>query len=582
MFGAFEYMMRTARTPMVALFLFVILLLANLAPVSVISGVRQAAAQTLATSDTPVSSRVENRVQQLEQRQSPDQQDAPIPGASPPPPADAAPAQDTVLAAVVIEGARVLSPADLAPIYEPFLARRVSMEDIAAIAERITARFREEGYFLTRAFVPPQSLATGVVRIRVLEGSIEETEVVGSDHRAAVVGDHLGRIRAERPIRLGTLERSLLLIGDIPGLVVGDARLEELERATGRFKLTVDIERDRFDLFSSIDNRGDPDAGRTQLWTSGSVLGIGPVVDRLQVGVFTVPEAPRELMYGEVKATRLIGSDGVEIEARFSASESEPGPDGTETLSTDSESRRATATLSVPVYRRRDASYWGRFQLDARTVEDSQAGTPILTDHLRVGRAAIQGSTSLIGGNTWSRLEVSVGSSSFGASSEGTDRSRVDADGSFAKVNVELSHYRDLTDVVGIYGYVAGQYADDSLLSAEEFGVGGLPAGRGYEYSEISGEHGVAGLMELRYGRSVDASLLRFYQVYGFFDAGVVWNEGALEDPRDTLASTGIGLRLTMPSDIAIELEAARPLTRPVNGEGSRPWLGFVTLSKSF
>lgn len=544
----------------------------------------QSEAQAQNTQSSPSSdvSRLDQRVRQYDDLSPDPTESAPLPAARPTDaPLPAAP-QTTVLAAVIIEGARTLAPAALAPIYEPFLAQVVTMDDIAAIAERVTQAYRDEGYFLTRAFIPQQSIATGVIRVKVLEGAIVETAVEGSDHRRALVQEHLGRIRAEDPSELGTMERSILLIGDIPGLSVKDARLEEIERASGRFKLTLDLTRDSFSLFSSIDNRGDPDAGRSEIWTSGSVFGLGPVIDRMQVGVFTVPEAPEELVYGEIKLARLIGSHGLELEARLSGSESAPGPDGNETLGTDSESLRATVTMSVPVYRRRDTSYWGRFQLDARLVEDSQDGTPILTDHLRVGRAAIQGSTGVLGGTTWSRLEVSAGTTAFGGSSEGFDRSRADADSSFAKVNLEASHYRDLSETVAVYGYFSGQFADDALLSSEEFGIGGLQIGRGYDYSEISGDDGLGGLLELRYGRSMDATLLESYQVYGFVDAGIVWNRGPFEDERDTLASTGFGLRLSMPRNLNLELEAARPLTRPVNGEGSRPWLGFVTLSVAF
>jgi hemolysin activation/secretion protein len=538
--------------------------------------------QAADTSPSVDSSRVDERVKQYELRTPNADRATPLPavrdGETPKPSS----AEETILAAVIVEGARTLTPDEISPTYEDLLVRSVTMEDIAAIAERITQLYRDRGFFLTRAYIPPQTIASGVIRVRVLEGAIVETAVSGSDHRRSLVEDHLARIRIEDPARLETMERSILLIGDIPGLFVSDARIEEIERATGRFKLTADLGRSRFEAYSSLDNRGDPDAGRSQLWTSGTLLGGGSLVDRLQIGVFTIPEAPRELMYGEVKVARLIGSEGVEVETRVSASESEPGPDGTETSGIDSESQRATLTLSIPVYRRRDTSYWGRIQLDARAVQDSQNGSPILTDHLRVARAAVQGSTGLLGGNTWSRLEVSAGDTILGGSAEEGDRSRYGADSSFAKVNLEVSHYRDLTDTIGIYGYLSGQYADDALLSAEEFAVGGLQIGRGYDYSEISGDHGIAGLVELRYGRRVDLSLLESYQFYGFYDAGVVWNKGEFEDPRDTLASAGFGVRLSMPRSLNLELEAAHPLTRPTNAEGSRPWLGFVTLSASF
>lgn len=258
--------------------------------------------------------------------------------------------------------------------------------------------YRSQGYFLSRAFIPPQPLETGIIKIKVLEGVIEETAIEGTDHRNGLIRSQLKRIEEERPATLSTMERMLLLIGDIPGIAVQDAVLEEIERATGRFKLTAVLDRTQATAYASLDNRGTPDAGRSEIWATASALGIGSIIDRLQAGVFTVPEAPSELLYGEVRAARLLGTAGLEIEAMISASQNEPGPDGTETIGVESASRRASISASIPLYRRRESSLWGRVELDAREIEDTSDGTPLYTDNLRVLRTRLQGFTQAMGG----------------------------------------------------------------------------------------------------------------------------------------------------------------------------------------
>lgn len=179
-------------------------------------------------------------------------------------------------------------------------------------------------------------------------------------------------------------------------------------------------------------------------------------------------------------------------------------------------------------------------------------------------------------------MEASFGTSMFGGSEESDDRSRADAGSDFTKIRAQLSHTHQVWDAFSVYGYAAGQIADDALLSSEEFTVGGLPVGRGYDYSEISGDHGVAALIELRYGRDTELALLDAYQLYGFYDFGATWNDGSFEDPRDTLASSGLGVRFVIPKGVRLEFEMSKTLTRPVNADGDRPWLGFVTFSASF
>ena len=84
--------------------------------------------------------------------------------------------------------------------------------------------------------------------------------------------------------------------------------------------------------------------------------------------------------------------------------------------------------------------------------------------------------------------------------------------------------------------------------------------------------------------RTDDADL-DYIQLYGFYDIGAVWNRNAAraEFSRQSLSSTGIGVRAAVLGAAQVSAEIAKPLTRPVfasnNDNGLR---AFFSLSASF
>ncbi len=130
-----------------------------------------------------------------------------------------------VLSAVNIEGATVFSSEELAKSFEPFLASQVGRAELDKITADITERYRRAGYLLSYATLPEQSVQSGIIRIRVVEGFVDEVAVEGADKSAAEARAIAERLRSDRPLRSRTLERTLGLIRDLPGLVVSDVRI---------------------------------------------------------------------------------------------------------------------------------------------------------------------------------------------------------------------------------------------------------------------------------------------------------------------------------------------------------------------
>ncbi len=119
------------------------------------------------------------------------------------------------------------------------------------------------------------------------------------------------------------------------------------------------------------------------------------------------------------------------------------------------------------------------------------------------------------------------------------------------------------------------------MLSSEEFGVGGVSFGSAYDGSEIVGEHGVAGRVELRANLPLDSPKVRRYQLYTFFDGGNVWDPDntVINNRIRSLFSAGAGVRVDMTDKLSGTLEIAVPLTRRVSSQNDKDPRVFFSLT---
>src|SRR5256714_2346486 len=124
-----------------------------------------------------------------------------------------------VIRQIRIVGATIYSDAQLAQLYADLVGKTVTLQAVYDLAQRITAKYGGDGYVLSRAIVPVQELDPNgaVVKIQVVEGYIERVEWPPelSTYRD-FFSYYAGRIAAERPVNIRTIERYLLLAGGLP------------------------------------------------------------------------------------------------------------------------------------------------------------------------------------------------------------------------------------------------------------------------------------------------------------------------------------------------------------------------------
>lgn len=479
-----------------------------------------------------------------------------------------------VLTAMTIDGVTAYPMAELAPLYDDRLAREAGLDDLIRVAEAITAKYRADGYFLTRA-AAPYKIADGQGRLVVYEGYVGEVAFEGD--AVPAVGALFADLPDRRPLKLTDLDRRLSLAGDLPGVKV-TARLEPILEDPARHRLVVRTEAQRLSASLYADNRGTESAGPLQVYARGALNSAVISGDQLALGVLTTPEDLEEFVQADLSyAIPLRG--GARVRALVTASKAEGEADGFN-AALGNESQSASLRLSVPVVRQRDRSLWLAATAEARRVEQNWS-TGDYEDEILVARASVSGDRDWSGGYTTGFAQVSRGFGGFGGEpSDG--RTRWDADARFWKINLYGSHYRDIGSKAGLFVAASGQWSPDPLLSSEEFSAGGLPVGRAYDYGEIMGDRGVGGQAELRVGWDPHLRPLTFFQTYAFFDGAKVWNYNAAPGWRSAaLTSAGAGLRLVF-DEVALRLEVAKPLTRTPYTQDDRGLRGFVSLSANF
>lgn len=177
-----------------------------------------------------------------------------------PPPAPAAPVGGGlrfVLDGVVIEGATLYPQERLLAPFQPLIGKLVTISDVWRVAREIESLYREDGWFLTRAIVPAQTVRDGRIHVRIIEGFIEQVRIEGDIGDAAIlIEETLRPVTGERPLSLATLERALLLVNDIPG-ITASGLLRPAAQQVGAAELVVVTERKPFDSSLVVDNFGD-------------------------------------------------------------------------------------------------------------------------------------------------------------------------------------------------------------------------------------------------------------------------------------------------------------------------------------
>lgn len=399
-----------------------------------------------------------------------------------------------------IQGADKLPQIDIEEAIYPFLGPNKSAEDVEKARAALEKAYHDKGLQTVSVAVPPQNVGRKVVVLKVTELKVGRLRVKNSRYF------DLDKIKDKAPsLKEGSVPNFNDVTKDIVALNQWpDRRVTPALRA-GVAPGTVDVDlnvEDKPPIHASLEvnNRKSPNTTEARLigtvhydnvWQLGhsasftyqvapqrrddaevfsaSYLARLPEIDWLNLLVYGVKSSSSVASVG---GTNIVGPGQI-VGGR--AVMTLPGRDNFfQTLSAgvdykhfDQTVALGTDAFSSPVtYYPAVATYGATFQNDKFTTQFNAA----ITYNLRP----------------------------FSSDAAEFDAKRYYASPSFTHFNVDVAHTHELPEGFQIWGKLQAQVADGPLVSSEQISAGGLDTVRGYLESEVLGDDGVIGNIEIR------------------------------------------------------------------------------------
>ena len=486
-----------------------------------------------------------------------------------------------------IDGAKTISASTFRPLYEHLIGKQISLADIFDVADGIEKRYKAAGYLLVRAYVPPQHVKNGVFTIHVVEGYVAGTLVQGADSATQErVKSYLAPVLQQRPLRLASVERALLLSNDLPG-VAATGILRPSPGVPGASDLVVTLTQPEVTGGLSGTNRGSHLSG---VWTVTGNAEYNGIFggDELDATLTMSPHALDQQVSGQMRYRTAIGNDGLVGSMIGVVSHGAPaGTLGSVGIKTDSWA--VGPRLTWPLLRTRLANISLDGGLTFQDAKVQVAGAPVNHDTWRVADLGITYSTpDFLAGSFSATVDVAQGLSAFGATPDNSKQLSLDGKTDFTKITA-LTHYVNVFSAPWSFAVTGnGQYAFDRLITGEEVLFGGSQIGRGYDPGGISGDTGIGGSFELRYDTRIPDWHINGLQPYAFFDGAKVWSHSrppssGIVLSNESMASVGGGLRFWFPYNIYWDIEGAQTLEAVPGSDNNKRVTKFLTdLSVAF
>ena len=489
---------------------------------------------------------------------------------APPPNADSLTFE---LTSLEVTGASVIASSELTARARSQVGKTVSVAWLYQAAAEMTARYRNSGYILSSVVVPQQRISGGHVTLQAVEGYVANVRIEGDKGRRAGLLEKMSqRVMQERPLRNATLERFILLLNDLPG-VAAQAILQPSQGVAGASELIVRLHQSPASVSAAVSNRGSKLQGPTQVQANAAVNSLLGIFDETSLQYLQGLPGEELRFYSLTHRERLTASG---LQATVSASRSRSNTQlGEEFLENhlQTDSKQASLELAYPLVRTRalNLALRGSFRYnDGRTDGvDATLNHDILSTFAT--GISLDVTDSARGVNLLD-LDYSHGVTALGASHYGDPlASRPGGRPDFSKMTANLARLQSLGGPFSLLIGLNGQYAFSKVLIAEEYAYGGEYFGRAYDVSELVGDSGLAGKIEVRY--TLDTAVGFGMTLYGFGEDGKVWRRITtdVDTPRtDSAVSVGGGARFTFTRFLSGYVEAAKPTNHEVAAEGNQ------------
>lgn len=480
-----------------------------------------------------------------------------------------------LLTTVVISGSSVYDAPQLFPAYRDQLGQPISRDSARAVVDGIVALYERDGYVKPELALDDSLTASGVLRVQVHEAQITRVSFEGDTGRYRSEFERIGKsLEQTRPLRREQVPGALRELRQLSGVTV-TASTQRDTVVRNAFELVVKAEFSPVDGVVRMNNRGTDQVGPAFMLGQFYVNGIG---NQGKLGLMWAAATDTdEYLGGGLYFDTAFGA-GSRFSALIFSSNSAPN-EAPVNLDDEYDRERASLRVWYPLHQQGTTQLSVSAAFDAEDLSIDREGVQIRDDRLRVietglraswrGETAVQYSTNLL---------LRKGIDGLGAGLQALDLAEDPRRVDFLLWQFSGSVYRRFATDWSVRLDAMSQFSPYVLPDTERFKIGGDRLGRGFEVTEIAGDRGLGGKLELRRDLVNLEGVFGRLSTYGFYDIGAAWKQD--EPGRESAATAGIGFALQGAS-LTGYCEVAAPLTGP-DIEGKSDASVFAELSYRF
>lgn len=488
------------------------------------------------------------------------------------------------VASIEVLGATRYPKAEIDAVFAPLLGRAIVLEDLRQAAQKLEDRYKADGYFLSRVFVPPQQVKDGILQVQVVEGRISAVFVEAPDAATRRrIEKAMAPLLEMTPLKLSELESRMLILNDIPGLSGTSLLRPGAELGETEMVVTAETKDDSGRL--AIANTSSSLIGPWTYNASGSFNRPFGRTGALDLGFATGGRDLGEIASGNIRYAEPIGHRGLIFSLGGVLGYAHPGG-SVRALDVRSRIVSVAARLRYPLLQGRENAVFLDGAINLNRSRTRALGTVITNDKTTVAELTLAWQQ-----NGWANGSTTLSASLFrglgllGALDAGDPvPSAADFKPRFTRLALSAQRFQGLTQTLSAVVQMQAQLTGDTLLSGEQVSFGGPAIGRGYDPSLIAGDRGIGGLVELRYDTPLAIpNVTKAAQLYIFADAAAATTLATPTTAKSTdrLSSIGVGLRTTLFGRMPLDLQFA-DARRTVAGDTGRDPRVTVSLGVIF
>ncbi len=444
--------------------------------------------------------------------------DSNVPSPSTPtqtPPRRPAPGAATVqVSRFFVTGNTLFADIDFRPILSEWENRPLTLADIYNVSDLLTDFYHQRGYRFAAVTVPAQQVDGGVVRLEVIEGKVDRVEFTGdTSYRQEFLQQQVEDLKPGTLLLYETVERELLMLNDLPGLVARSVMQPGADYGTS--KIEVNLAETRVEYEAVLDNHGTENIGETRL--SGGVTWNNPfgIGDSLRVGLTQSEDSL--LTFFSIDYSASLGSRGGRLLAGASLADYEVGGDF-EALDLEGSNTSYTLGYRHPVVRSRErnagvTATWRRVE-----TELEAAGVKLQENTVDLDLLELSGYYQFTHNRATKVLLTSIATTNFKDNGDGDENDAVQL-----KLDFGLQHEWSFANGWSSFNRAQYVWSDQQLPDTEKFAVGGPFSVRGYAPSEVRGDSGGFASAELR----------RYFSGGGFNGHVALFGDAGMVDQAD-------------------------------------------------